>query len=200
MRKESALVMLAKAPDAKTVKTRLKGRMNDEERVGLYTSLLEGTIKRLRDIPGVDSYICFAPSSAGGYFDSFGLGAFPQCGGDLGERMHDALKKVLLDGYSSAALVGVDVPDLTADAVLYALGLLDNSDIVFGPSPDGGYYLVGLKAPIREIFHDVRWSSPDTLRQSIIRAEESGYVAALAGELSDVDTIEDVMRYKGRDG
>jgi rSAM/selenodomain-associated transferase 1 len=195
MKNTDALVILAKVPDSGTVKTRLKGQMTDRERVGLYTSLLEGTVLKLGRIPGVDSYISYSPAGSREYFSSFGLPMFPQLEGDLGERMYRALKTVLANGHERAALVGVDIPDITADTVLEALGLLAESDMVFGPAEDGGYYLVALKTPIEEIFRGIRWSTPETLRQSLQRAEEHGYRVALADTLHDIDTIEDVKAY-----
>jgi len=195
MKNRYALVILAKAPDIRTVKTRLKNHMADWQRTALYVSLLERTIHDLGWIKGVDTFISYSPDEAETYFSSFGMGAFPQDGEDLGEKIQYALKTVLGCGYSGAAIVGVDIPDLTEEVVNEAFRLLSGSDIVFGPSPDGGYYLVGVKKPLKEIFTGVTWSSPETLRQSLALAESAGYSTALLRPLYDVDTIEDARRY-----
>ena len=197
MRNRSALVVMAKAPQGENVKTRLRGLMPDHERLALYASLLEGTVERLADVPDVDTYISFTPESARGYFLSFGLPVFPQEGVDLGHRMHVALKTVLANGYESAALVGSDIPELTAGTVTGGLALLRESDVVFGPARDGGYYLVALKKPAGEVFKGIRWSTPHALEDSVRRAEGLGLRVALAEELYDIDTIEDVMAYRG---
>ena len=71
----------------------------------------------------------------------------PQGGGDLGERMHRAIGCALDEGAPCALVVGTDVPALDARMLRAALGRLRTHDVVLGPTTDGGYYLVGLKAP-----------------------------------------------------
>lgn len=108
--------------------------------------------------------------------------------------MFNAISRVLGCAYHKAVLVGTDIPDISAPIVLKAFELLDGSDIVFGPARDGGYYLVGLKTPVKEIFREIEWSTEETLRQSIRRAGQFGYSSAMTGRLADIDTIEDVKR------
>jgi rSAM/selenodomain-associated transferase 1 len=190
-----ALLIMAKAPQGANVKTRLRGSLPDAERTELYRRLLEGTVSRLRDIPGVDTLITYHPPGSEGHFRAFGLPVFPQSGGDLGRRMHEAINEALSRGYRQAALVGVDIPGLDADVVLTAFSLLEESDVVFGPARDGGYYLVGLKSPAPGLFEGVRWSSENTLKDSLERARSLGLAASLAEALSDLDTPEDLRRF-----
>ncbi|MEJ2254613.1 MAG: TIGR04282 family arsenosugar biosynthesis glycosyltransferase [Nitrospirota bacterium] len=189
-----ALVIMAKAPRAESVKTRLRGHLADGERLALYESLLEGTIQRLQDIPGVDTFIAYTPAGDREYFAAWGLPLFPQSEGDLGLRMHEALGAVLKRDYRKAALVGVDIPALTAGVVREAMGLLESHDLVFGPARDGGYYLVGMTAPRRAVFEAIPWSSPKTLEGSVRKARSLGLSVAFTRELSDIDTIEDLKR------
>jgi rSAM/selenodomain-associated transferase 1 len=191
---KNALIIFAKSPEGGDVKTRLAGHLTDAERLELYTALLEATIGELKDIENVDTFISYTPPEGGEYFREFGLGMFPQPGGDIGRRMHRALDKVLEDGYQKAVLVGVDIPGLSARIILKAFELLSDSDIVFGPARDGGYYLVGLKVPEEKIFKDIEWSTENTLRQSIQKAEASGKSVACTEELSDIDTAEDIKK------
>lgn len=190
----NALIIMAKSPRKGDVKTRLAGHMPEGERLGLYVSLLKTTIEKLKEIPGVDTLISYYPPEEAGYFSVFGLGAFPQSGGDIGERMYNALGKVLEQGYEKAVLVGVDIPGLSPSIVLRAFELLRKSDLVFGPARDGGYYLVGLKEPVREIFEGIPWSTATTLKDTLKKASALGYSAALTETLSDIDTVEDLKR------
>ncbi len=190
-----ALLIMAKAPEGANVKTRLRGSLSEARRLGLYRSLLEGTVSRLRDVPGVDAFITYDPPGSEGHFRAFGLPVFTQSGGDLGRRMHEAINEALTRGYRQAALVGVDIPGLDADVVLNAFSLLEENDVVFGPASDGGYYLVGLKSPAPGLFEGVRWSSENTLKDSLERARSLGLAASLARTLSDLDTPEDLKRF-----
>jgi rSAM/selenodomain-associated transferase 1 len=189
-----ALIIMAKSPRQGDVKTRLAGHMAEGERLGLYVSLLKSTIEKLKEVPGVDTFISYYPPEDAGYFSGFGPGTFPQSGGDIGERMFNALQKVLNKGYKKAVLVGVDIPRLSPSIVLRAFELLTESDLVFGPARDGGYYLVGLKEPVREIFEGIAWSTSRTLGETLKKASALGFRAALTELLSDIDTVDDLKR------
>jgi len=72
-----------------------------------------------------------------------------------------------------------------------AFARLDRADAVFGPAADGGYYLVGMKRPIPELFEGIRWSSPATLSATLARAAAAGVSVAVLDERRDVDTAAD---------
>ena len=191
---DNALIIIAKYPEEKNVKTRLKGSMPDEKRLDLYVSMLENTLNKLKSVPGVDTFIAYAPETGKDYFKRFGVGLILLPEGDLGVRMFHSFREVFKAGYHRAALVGADIPDLSSTIILKAFALLSLNDIVYGPAVDGGYYLVGMRKLIKEIFEDVPWSSDQTLNRSIEKARQSGYSLALTETLSDVDTIDDVRR------
>lgn len=189
------IIILAKAPLKEHSKTRLIGHLTDEERLNLYESLLKGTVKKLSGIEGVDTLICYWPFDSRDYFMQFGLEIFPQSDGDIGKRMFNALKKVFDMSYKKAVIVGVDIPDISSEIALNAFEMLDKKDIVFGPAFDGGYYMVGMKKPLREIFEDIEWSTKATLKQSIEKASEQGYSLDFTETLLDIDTPDDLKTY-----
>ena len=190
MKNKYALIIFAKSPETGNVKTRLAGRLDDAERLKLYASMLDGTIEKLRTISKADTLVCYDGDEK--YFAKFGLRTFPQSEGDLGERMHLAMKGLFEEGYLKVVLVGVDIPGLTPRIVLNAFNLLSDSDAVFGPATDGGYYLVGLKSPNKKIFVDIEWSTNTTLKQTLAKAKEAGLKISITDILSDVDRPEDL--------
>jgi rSAM/selenodomain-associated transferase 1 len=194
MKNKNALIIIAKHPDKGSVKTRLSGKMTDEDRLKIYTFLLKSTFSRLGSINRVDTFIAFAPKHAERYFSSFGLYLLPLPEGDLGVKMFHAFREVFSNGYQKAALVGVDIPDLSSHIIQKGFELLNNSDVVFGPAQDGGYYLIGMKKPIHALFHEIPWSSEITLQRSREKARALGYTVSLTEKLSDIDTIEDVKK------
>lgn len=189
---KNALIIIAKYPEKDNVKTRLKGHMSDNKRLEIYISLLNRTFEKLYHLPGVDTFIAFAPESSKEYFSKFNLELIPLHEGDIGRRMFEAFREVFDSGYHKAALVGVDIPDLSADIILNAFNVLLVNDLVYGPAKDGGYYLVGMNRLIKEVFEDVPWSSKDTLKKSLKQAEQFNYSVGFLETLSDIDTIEDV--------
>lgn len=139
--------------------------------------------------PRWDSYIAVTPDS----YRAAGLPTIPQGRGDLGQRMARVFE-ALPPG--PAVIVGSDIPDLDAHHVAAAFQKLGRVDAVFGPSEDGGYWLVGLNrlraAP--DLFHGVRWSSGSELSDTI--ANLAGRSYALLETLNDIDTIDDWRRWR----
>lgn len=188
----NALIIIAKHPEKESVMTRLKGLMPDDKRLALYITLLNRTLRKLGSIPGVDTFIAFAPESAGEYFKQFNVKLIPLYEGDLGAGMFEAFREVFGSGYQRASLVGADIPDLSDSIILDSFDILSENDLVYGPARDGGYYLIGMRRLIKEVFKNVPWSSDQTLKKSLEQADRFGYRTGFTKVLSDIDTIEDV--------
>ena len=95
-------------------------------------------------------------------------------------------------------LVGSDIPGLTASLLKSAFQELNEKDLVLGPAKDGGYYLVGMKTPCKELFENIHWSTGEVLEQTLRKADRMGLSYALLPTLSDVDN-EDDWRQHGWD-
>jgi hypothetical protein len=194
MKAEGALVIFAKAPDAKTVKTRLKGALSDDERLHLYVTMMENTIRAAKVVTTVVTFIaCLPPDGVEWFSGRYGLPVFAQEGGDVGRRMDNAIGRVLSMGYGKAVIVGTDVPEMTGGVIVEAFSALDERDIVIGPAEDGGYYLIGLKKPCRRVFEDIEWSSDTVLSRTLERAREAGLSVGLVRTLRDIDRPEDLI-------
>ena len=118
-----------------------------------------------------------------------------QQAGDLGQRMRCALFDALNDGCKRVILLGTDIPGLNAGILEQAFAALLKHDIVLGPSTDGGYWLVGLKRPI-DLFQNIPWSTSRVLEQTLEQARHMGLTVCLLEFLSDVDTPEDLGRWR----
>ena len=191
---ENALIIIARSPESGEVKTRLKKILSDEERVALYTRLLDGTVGRMKGISGAETFITYTPANAAGYFERFNVKIFPQGDGDLGARLSGAIEHVYALGYDRIAIVGSDVPGLSSRIGSEAFKSLSDADITIGPSTDGGYYLIGMSRPIPELFEDIPWSTNMVLKTTVKKARELGLTIELLDILDDVDTPEDLER------
>jgi glycosyltransferase A (GT-A) superfamily protein (DUF2064 family) len=103
-------------------------------------------------------------------------------------------------GASKSVIAGVDIPELEAEIVRDAFKKLDSADIVIGPATDGGYYLIGMKSLHREIFRNILWSTEKVLEQTIHVIDNLKLKYETVITLSDVDTLEDLMKFKGPKG
>ncbi|MDG1766484.1 MAG: TIGR04282 family arsenosugar biosynthesis glycosyltransferase, partial [Flavobacteriales bacterium] len=116
-----------------------------------------------------------------------------QINGDLGERMCQAFEEVLQD-FDAAVMIGTDCPEIASDLLLEAFEELNQNDVVFGPSEDGGYYLIGMKALHQELFQTIEWSTTEVLEKSILHAEKKQLKIGQIRQLNDVDTKSDLIR------
>jgi hypothetical protein len=95
-----------------------------------------------------------------------------------------------------ALLIGTDVPDLSANLVEGALMLLNSSDLVLGPADDGGYYLIGLRRPIPQLFQEIPWGTDGVLRKTRQIAQAAKLSFSLLPSLTDVDRPEDLAVWR----
>jgi len=127
------------------------------------------------------------------------LGSIPKLSfqqvGDLGQRMRCALFDALNDGSNRVILLGTDIPGLNPKILEQAFAALLEHDIVLGPSTDGGYWLMGLKRPI-DLFQNIPWSTPMVLEQTLEQVRHAGLTVCLLDFLPDVDTPEDLGRWR----
>jgi glycosyltransferase A (GT-A) superfamily protein (DUF2064 family) len=109
--------------------------------------------------------------------------AIGQGPGDLGARLARMAKRL---PRGPMVVLGSDAPQVRRRDVADAFHALGEAAAVFGPSVDGGYWLVGLSARGRLTppFQGVRWSTVDTL------ADTAGNLPA--SSVSYLKVLEDV--------
>lgn len=106
--------------------------------------------------------------------------------------MANAFKDVFSDGYSPVVLMGTDIPTLPGYILEDALRSLEKKDLVLGPSLDGGYYLIGMHRPTREVFTGIDWGTPRVLAQTVSRIRRAGMSFSCLEAWYDVDLPEDL--------
>ncbi len=194
---DSALIIMAKEPKVGATKTRLCPPLSCEEAARLYEALLLDTIESTSQLPKIDLAIAISPPESTEYFGRISpleTLLIPVTCYDIGDCLNQVLTQLLALGYKKAIALNGDGPTLPREYILHAFELLDDHDLVFGPSEDGGYYLVGLKEPIPEIFTGIAWSTPQVLKQSLAICNSLGRDVGLTPTWYDVDTIEDIRR------
>lgn len=186
-----ALVLMAKEPIAGTVKTRLVPPLDEGTAAALAEAMLLDSIVRLESFGDCDRWIAYAPVGSRTYFErvrSPGASLMPQPSGDLGDRMRSIVEVRLAGDSAGVILTGSDLPNLPESFIRAAVDCLRaGSDLVLGPTEDGGYYLIGLRVPRSHLFDGIRWSTPTVLADTIARARASGVEPDLLPPWYDVD-------------
>lgn len=200
---DARLLVLSKAPDAGTVKTRLIPLLGDNGAASLYSTLLHACIDRLvaAELCPVDLWC--APATSHPFFvdcrQRYGVELQQQAEGDLGRRMEHALGSALQQsGY--AVLVGADCPGLAiTDIEETLLALRDRADVVLGPASDGGYYLVAMRNRHPFLFEDMPWGTAKVLQLTESRLRAHGLSWHKLAVRRDLDTPEDYLAWRSAD-
>ena len=196
MTRTDALILMAKAPIPGQVKTRLCPPLTGKEAASLYACLLEDTAAEMARLRRVHLYLFFSPPGSEGFFRRDPFSVFepiPQSGGNLGERMANAFRTAFGRGFARAVLVGADCPVLSAPLVRAAFRELSSSaGAVFGPSDDGGFYLIALSSNVPSLFRGVDWGTASVLSEVSLRCRAAGIPYALLPPGLDIDTVDDV--------
>src|SRR5215467_13443910 len=193
-----AVAIMAKAPWPGTVKTRLSPPLLATEAAALYRCFLLDKIRAVEALTGARPVIAYTPDDARTEFDSLApsFTLVPQRGHDLGARLHGILTHLLAAGHAGAMAVDSDTPTLPARFLQQAIDCLTRPgpDVVLGPTEDGGYYLIGVRAAHRTLFDSVPWSTSDVLAVTLRRAAAAGLRAVCMPAWFDVDTPDDLRR------
>ena len=182
------VAIFARAPVRGRVKTRLARDIGADAALAAYRELLEQTLARLAPGQGAFAPELWLDGAPADLPQPPPMPVHAQPPGDLGQRMAAAFE------CGVAAVVGSDIPELTAGYVEDALAALDDADVVLGPAADGGYCLIALRAPRRALFEGIPWSTPGVLQATLAAARDLR--VALRPMLRDIDDGEDFRRWR----
>ncbi len=201
-----SLVVFARQPVAGAVKTRLAETIGDAAAVQLYCGFLEDTVTTCaswrKQTVGADPNrrLVFAvdPSADDPLIAELarrgGMHVVEQGEGDLGDRLQRAMDAEFSRGARAVCVIGSDAPTLPRSHLDHAFRALHFEPAVFGPSFDGGYWLVGAQRPAPDLFTNIPWSSEDTLDASLRHLRGSKTLGHLLPYWYDVDDAADLKR------
>ena len=196
------VLVFVKYPKAGEVKTRLAASIGAERAAALYyrwIGLVFDRLQPLRHSAKVVAYFTGAPQDAFVPWQAFADEWWAQPSGDLGERLCAGFEGAHGLGGPVAA-VGTDCLEIDAHLLHAAFDLLYESEVVFGPAEDGGYYLVGTAKLIPGFFQGIPWSSPDTLAAQLSRCRRNGWSVSMLPVRRDIDTWDDWLLSCGGSG
>ena len=191
------LYVIAKAPRVGFAKTRLGAAIGHEEAVELYKAFLEDLGARFADAPfGFGWYITPAdgwPEISALTGDTERL--LYQREGDLTKRQQELFREASRRG-ERAVLIGSDAPHLAVGQIEEAFRALGDHDLVFLPTHDGGYCLIGMCGPHDEVLEGVEMSTGSELEGILARARRAGLSVKLLESTFDVDKEGDLYHLR----
>lgn len=191
---KNLLIIFYRNPELGRVKTRLASTLGDAHALAIYLRLVAHT-RMITENLSVDKMVCYS------HFvdkeDNWPNQIYDkqiQKGKTLGERLQSAVKNGFDMDYDSVCVMGSDCFELTEDIIIQAFNVLKTSDAVIGPAKDGGYYLLGTRKFIPELFENKKWSTSsvaDATMEDLKKNDLSTYSLPI---LTDVDTEADLPK------
>jgi rSAM/selenodomain-associated transferase 1 len=199
------LIIFSRYPEPGQTKTRLIPALGARGAAQLHQQMAELMIQTARSLSltvSLDIQVWFTGGTLAQMQTWLGshLTYFTQQGATLGDRLQAALAQVFGDQEKtttglcpSVVIIGTDCPHITPEILQTAFACLQASrDVVLGPAADGGYYLIGLKQFIPELFCGISWSSDRVLQQTLTIAQDLQLTVAQLPILTDIDRPEDL--------
>lgn len=187
------LYIIAKAPRVGFAKTRLGASIGHEAAIELYEAFLRDLSARFSNARFGLGWFVTPPdswpeiSALTGDSDR----VLHQREGDLTNRQQQLFREAARRG-ERAVLIGSDAPHVTLENVEEAFHTLDRHGLVFLPTHDGGYCLIGMSGPYEEVLEGVEMSTGSELDGIMNRAELMGLSVKLLKPTFDVDVVEDL--------
>lgn len=169
----------------------MAAEIGDRAALDIYLFLLRHTAAECARLTAVDKLVYFSEHHGDGSIwnrDTFQYRL--QEGEDLGLRMQQAFADAFKSGYSEVILIGSDLPDLSAPMLEEAYKSLAKAEAVLGPAKDGGYYLLGMKRLIPELFRNKEWGTHTVLKNTL--EDLKGVKTSLLSVQNDIDRYEDI--------
>ncbi|MBR8840096.1 MAG: TIGR04282 family arsenosugar biosynthesis glycosyltransferase [Stigonema ocellatum SAG 48.90 = DSM 106950] len=195
------LIVFTRYPEPGKAKSRLIPALGDEAAADLHRRMTEHTlfqVKQLQQVHPLTVEVCFAGGDLTRMQTWLGPDLLykPQNSGNLGDRMAQAFQSAFDEPVDAAIIIGTDCPDLTDTILAQAFQQLQQTDLVLGPATDGGYYLIGLRQFVPELFEAIAWSTDQVCQQTLDIADKLNLSVTSLPTLSDVDRPEDLPVWK----
>jgi rSAM/selenodomain-associated transferase 1 len=202
-RRLCAIAVMAKAPQPGRAKTRLVPPLTPEEAATIGAAFLRDVtdnLVRAAQAAPIACYAAYAPAGSEPLLTPHlapgthcvladgSMAAPPRVQG-FGRSLLHAATSLFTMGYGAVALLNSDSPTLPTSLLCQAATLLlaPGDRVVLGPADDGGYYLIGMKAPHAHLFEDVAWSTDSVADQTRARARALDLEFLEIGPWYDVD-------------
>lgn len=195
------LYLMAKKPVAGMVKTRLETHVDAVEAAEIAAAMIGETVRRAVEAWAGTVTLAVWPDTAHGSIEvlarDYPIALKSQCPGDLGEKMRTELASGIRD-HGCAAVMGCDVPHLAPSCLTTACQRLEEGANVFGPSADGGFYLMGVHRVHERMFDGVRWGEADVASTVLASSRRVGIeFTVILPTVRDIDTWPDLEAAAG---
>jgi uncharacterized protein len=194
-RPNRTLVIMAKAPTPGMVKTRLTERLSSPAVTALYRCLLEDTLALAKSLTTVEVAVMCPESDQDELVHLLGntVQVVAQKGEGLAAGLTSVFRHFTAAGRQHVIAFNSDSPHLAPSVLDNAFEILATHDVVVGPTHDGGYYLVGAKAPHLSLFESGGMGTRSALDRLMIRTKVLELSTGFTESFYDIDVASDLI-------
>jgi hypothetical protein len=203
---------MAKASTPGRAKTRLVPPLTFAEAADLNTAFLQDVADNVLlaadhagPYAGIAGYAAYGPPGSEDFFHRTLPAAIGLIGAwlpNFGDCLLHTIREIFARGHGAAVVLNSDSPTLPTALLIETADVLvrPGDRAVLGPSSDGGYYLLGLKAEHRRLFEDIAWSTERVAEQTLERAREINLEVHRLPVWYDVDDVDSLRRLRAELG
>ncbi|WP_236564531.1 TIGR04282 family arsenosugar biosynthesis glycosyltransferase [Maribacter litoralis] len=187
---KNLLLIFTRNPELGKGKRRLAATIGDQAAFNIYKFLLDHTVTITKNLYAEKQVYYSEEIWEDDIWDNKKFAKKLQSGDDLGARMANAFQEGFQNEYQKIIIIGSDMLDLSQEDLEAAFKALKKNDFVIGPAEDGGYYLLGMKKFMPELFKNKSWGTETVLKDTLADLENE--TTTLLETKNDVDYYEDI--------
>ena len=199
--KSNALIIFTRIPIAGKTKTRLQTKLLPEECADIHQCFLKDIYIKMKELKYNDIDIIISYNPDGNinilkeiFYDEKLYIKQAVNTPNENDKIYNSMKEVFSLGYKKSILIGTDIPEISKENIIDSFNLLNDNDFVFGPSYDGGYYLVGMKE-----YNDVIVKTNSGTLNNILNAIENiNLKYSIIEKRYDIDEYDDLIELSNR--
>ncbi len=201
---KNCIIIFTRFPEAGVTKTRLIPFLGVENAALLHRKMAEKIFQECKEL-SIGKKISIEIHYSGGNRKKIeewvpkSFETYQQITGSIGDKLYNAVSKKFRPDNKKIIIIGTDCPFLNKKIVCKAFNFLDYSDIVIGPTLDGGYYLIGFKDAHRELFSDIDWGTEKVLKQTLEKVTQKKKTWVALPIFGDIDRPEDLQLIEDSD-
>jgi glycosyltransferase A (GT-A) superfamily protein (DUF2064 family) len=184
-----AVLVMARAPRRGEVRRALEPMIGVERCARLHAALITQAVQWAREVAPDAVHVAYDPPDAGAEMRQLvgpGPAYLPQSGEGIAARVADAAARVFGGRSGPLVIIWPDLPRLRPEHASAALDdLAAGCGLSLGPVIGGGFYLVAMPGPTRQLFElpEQVWRSSGAVTAGLLAARESGLeVGIVRGE------------------
>jgi len=185
------ILLFCRYPKLGQVKSRLAAKCGAQPALLLYKKMLTCLLQNLSPL-SANIEIHYTGCTAQQAQEEWSLKQRHQVDGPLGNKLKSALVNAFERSREPVAFIGADCPFLEPSLFKHVESELKKTDVVIGPATDGGYYLIAMNAPYKELFNGIDWGSEKVCSQTQQIARENNLDVVLLDEKADMDYWDDI--------